>query len=65
MLPEAPASLGVLFAQELLLALTLLLRALVAVLLLQEPDGRPALLLKVLLVLCRDRETQTDTEIKR
>lgn len=53
MLPEAPAPLGVLLAQELLLTLALLLRALVAVLLLQEPDGRPALLLKVLLILCR------------
>lgn len=52
--PETPASLGVLLAQDLLLALALLLRAKVAVLLLQEPHGGPPLLLEVLLVFCED-----------
>lgn len=48
--PETPAPLDVLLAQDLLLVLALLLRAQVAVLLLQEPHRRPALLLKVPLV---------------
>lgn len=55
MSPETPAPFGVLLAQDLLLALALLLRAQVAVLLLQEPHRRPALLLKVPLVFCRAR----------
>lgn len=50
MSPETPAPFGVLLTQDLLLALALLLRAQVAVLLLQEPHGRPAMLLKVTLV---------------
>lgn len=48
--PETPAPFGVLLTQDLLLALALLLRSQVAVLLLQEPHGRPAMLLKVPLV---------------
>lgn len=52
--PETPASLGVLLAKDLFLALTLLLRAQVAVLLLKEPHGGPPLLLKMLLVFCND-----------
>ena len=56
MSPETPAAFGVLLAQDLLLALALLLRAQVAVLLLQEPHGRPALLLKVLLVFYGDKD---------
>lgn len=48
--PETPAPFGVLLTQDLLLALALLLRAQVAVLLLQEPHGGPAVLLKVTLV---------------
>lgn len=51
--PETPATLGMLLAQDLLLTFALLLRAQVAVLLLQEPHRRPALLLKVLLVFWR------------
>lgn len=49
--PETPAPFGVLLAQNLLLTLTLLLRAQIAVFLLQEPHRRPALLLKVPLIL--------------
>ena len=56
--PEAPAPLGVLLAQDLLLSLALLLRAQVAVLLLQEPHGRPALLLKVPLVNYTEKERE-------
>lgn len=55
--PETPAPLVVLLPQDLLLTLTLLLRAQIAVLLLQEPHRRPALLLKVLLVFCSGGET--------
>lgn len=55
MSPETPAPFGVLLTQDLLLALTLLLRSQVAVLLLQEPHRRPAMLLKVLLVFCKRR----------
>lgn len=53
MSPETPAPFGVLLAQDLLLTLTLLLGAQVAVLLLQEPHRRPTLLLEMSLVLCR------------
>lgn len=48
--PETPAPFGVLLTQDLLLTLALLLRAQVAVLLLQEPNRRPPMLLKVPLV---------------
>lgn len=51
--PETPAPFGVLFAQDLLLALTLLLRSQIAVFLLKEPHRRPALLLKMPLVFWR------------
>ena len=57
--PETPAPFGVLLAQDLLLTLTLLLGAQVAVLLLQEPHRRPALLLKMSLVLCRQEDIDT------
>lgn len=53
--PETPAPFGVLLAQDLLLTLALLLRAQVAVLLLQEPHRGPPLLLKMLLVFCKER----------
>lgn len=53
--PETPAPFGVLLTQDLLLALALLLRSQVAVLLLQEPHRRPAMLLKVPLVFCKRR----------
>lgn len=52
--PETPAPFGVLLAQDLLLTLALLLRAQVAVLLLQEPHGGPPLLLEMLLVFCKE-----------
>lgn len=56
MSPETPAPFGVLLAQDLLLTLALLLRAQVAVLLLQEPHRRPTLLLKVPLVFYREED---------
>lgn len=52
--PETPASFGVLLAQDLLLTLAFLLRAQIAVLLLQEPHRRPTLLLKVPLVFYKE-----------
>lgn len=53
--PETPASFGVLLTQDFLLTLALLLRSQVAVLLLQEPHRRPAMLLKMPLVFCKRR----------
>lgn len=50
--PETPAPFCVLLTQDFLLALTLLLRAQVAIFFLQEPHRRPAMLLKVPLVFC-------------
>lgn len=50
MSPKAPATLVVLLAQNFFLVLTLLLRAVITVFLLKEPDRGPALLLKVLLI---------------
>lgn len=47
-----------LLAQDLLLALTLLLGAQVAVLFLQEPHGGPTLLLKVTLVFYKETMTK-------
>ena len=52
--PETPTTLGVLLAQDLLLALALLLRAQIAILFFQEPHRRPALLLKVPLVFYKE-----------
>lgn len=54
--PETPAPFGVLLTQDLLLALTLLLRTQVAVLLLQEPHRGPAMLLEMPLVFYRGAE---------
>lgn len=59
MSPEAPATLGVLFAQDFFLTLTFLLGAVVAVFLLEEPDRGPALLLKVLLIFWRRQGNET------
>lgn len=50
--PEAPRAAGALLPQQLLLQVPLLLRAQVQILLLQVPDGRPAVPLEVRLVLC-------------
>lgn len=54
--PETPAPFSVLLAQDLLLALAFLLRAQIAVFLLQEPHRGPALLFKVPLVFYREED---------
>lgn len=54
--PEAPLAARVLFSQHLLLQLPLLPRAQVAILFLQVPDWRPAVALKMGLILCKGKE---------